>query len=82
MSNQGSEYQELPVESYTSGESKSKVLNKNKIRRARIIGVILLILAGVVMFILAPAAEGNATFGLSFPDDRFQLDALSVPSTG
>ncbi len=82
MSNQGSDYQELPVESYTSGESKSKVLNKNKIRRARIIGVILLILAGVVMFVLAPAAEGNATFGLSFPDDRFQLDALSVPSTG
>lgn len=83
MSTQGNgfEYQELPVEPYAAGEKKTKALTKNKIRRARITGVVLLILAGVVMFILAPAAEGDSTFGLSFPDERFQLEALSVPST-
>lgn len=60
MSNQGEgyEYQQPPVESYAAGEKKTKVLTKNKIRRARIVGIVLLILSGVVMFILAPAAEG------------------------
>lgn len=73
------EFERAPIESYVSNEAKSNVLSKSKIRRAKILGIIMLLLSAVVMFVLAPASQGIATFGLSFPDDKFQLDALEIP---
>ncbi len=82
MSDHSAEFEQAPIESYENRKSKSKVLSKSKVRRAKIIGVVLLLLAAVVMLVLAPASEGIATFGLSFSDDKFQLDSLAIPSTG
>ncbi len=82
MSEQSAQFDRSPIESYESKEAKTNTLSKSKVRRARIIGIVLLLLAAVVMLILAPASEGVATFGLSFPDDKFQLSSLAIPSTG
>lgn len=51
-------------------------------RRATIIGVILLALAGVVLgiFALGVPGEARSTFGLSLPTDTIQGVALTVPS--
>ena len=73
---------ELPEESYAYGEKRTKELTKAQIRRARILGIIMLVLSGVVMFIFAPAADGAATFGLSLADENVQLDPVAIPSTG
>ena len=81
MSDRSAEFEQTPVESYLSKEVKSNVLSKSKVRRAKIIGIVMLFLAAVVMFVLAPASQGVATFGLSFSDEKFQLSALAIPST-
>lgn len=73
---------ELPEESYAYGEKRTKELTKAQIRRARILGIVMLVLSGVVMFIFAPAADGAATFGLSLADESVQLDPVAIPSTG
>lgn len=81
MSDHSADFERAPIESYESTETKSNVLSKSKVRRAKILGIIMLLLSAVVMFVLAPASQGIATFGLSFPEDKFQLDALAIPST-
>jgi len=81
MSDRGAEFEQAPIQSYENKQAKSNVLSKSKVRRAKILGIVMLLLAGFVMFVLAPASQGIATFGLSFPDDKFQLDALAIPST-
>lgn len=73
---------QLPEESYTYGEKRTKELTKAQIRRARIVGVVMLVLSGVVMFLFAPVANGDATFGLSLEGERIQLDPLAIPSSG
>ena len=73
-----------PRESYAYGEKRTKALTKSQIRRARISGIVMLLLAAVTMAFFVPAVEGtgSATFGLSGPEDVVQLAPLSVPTTG
>ena len=73
-----------PRESYAYGAKRTKSLTKSQIRRARISGIVMLLLAAVTMifFVPAVAGTGSATFGLSTPEDAVQLAPLSVPTTG
>lgn len=74
----------VPSESYAYAERRTRALTKPQIRRARISGIVMLVLAAVTMvfFVPAVAGTGSATFGLSTPDDTVQLNPLSVPTTG
>jgi len=74
----------VPSESYAYGERRTKTLTKSQVRRARISGIVMLVLAAVTMLFFVPAVAGfgSATFGLSTPQDSIQLDPLSVPATG
>ena len=72
----------LPRESYELTGKRTKELTKRQIRKARISGIVLLLLAALVMFVFVPAVSGVSTFGLSTPDDSIQLDSLAVPSAG
>ncbi|MFM8897191.1 MAG: ABC transporter permease, partial [Actinomycetales bacterium] len=73
-----------PSESYAYAERRTKALTKSQIRRARISGIVMLLLAAVTMvfFVPAVAGTGSATFGLSMPDESIQLSPLSLPATG
>jgi simple sugar transport system permease protein len=70
-----------PVEPYAAGARRVKELTQSQIRRARITGVIMLLLSAFVVVFFIPNAEGVATFGLSTVDDGIQLNALVVPVT-
>ncbi len=59
MSEQSAQFDRSPIESYESKEAKTNTLSKSKVRRARIIGIVLLLLSAIVMLILAPASEGG-----------------------
>jgi simple sugar transport system permease protein len=74
------EFAKEPVESYELTASKTKELTKSQIRKARISGFVLFVLAAVVMFYFAPNATGDATFGLSLPEESVQLSPLAVPA--
>jgi len=65
-------------------ERHSPVMKKSQIRQARISGSIIFGLMAVTLlfFIPAVADTGKATFRLSTPDDRVQLDPLRIPVTG
>lgn len=59
------------------------VRTPKEIRRARILGVVYLLLALFVLFVFARGAEGDATFGLARPTDRFLNDLqLTLPAAG
>lgn len=70
-----------PEESYAASGKKTRVLTHRQIRKARITGVVMLVLAVIVMLVFVPAAEGTATWRLSFPDETIQLPALELPAT-
>ena len=72
----------MPRESYELTGKRTKELTKRQIRKARISGIVLLLLSGLVMLVFVPAVSGVSTFGLSTPDDAIQLDSLAVPSAG
>lgn len=74
------EFAKEPVESYELTGTKTKELTKSQIRKARISGFVLFALAAVVMFYFAPNATGDATFGLSLPEESLQLSPLAVPA--
>ena len=76
--------EKAPVESYEQTGRRTKELTRSQITRARISGIVMLLLAAVVMFVFVPATSGlgAATFGLSTSSDVIQLPPLSVPSTG
>ncbi len=67
-------------ESYTDAAKPTKELTKGQIRRARITGFVLFVLAAVVMLLLAPGVNGDSTFGLSLPEEAVQLNPLAVPA--
>ncbi|MCX6423696.1 MAG: ABC transporter permease, partial [Actinobacteria bacterium] len=71
-----------PIESYEVTGKRTKELTRRQIKKARITGIVMFVLAAIVMFFLAPAAAGTSTFGLSFADETIQLPPLSVPSQG
>lgn len=73
---------DMPEESYSYGEKRTRELTKGQIRRARILGVVMLVLAAAVVFLLIPGATGTATFDLSLADEQVQLAPLAIPSTG
>lgn len=50
------------------------------IRRARIIGIVLLVLAGIVAIIFASGTVGDSTFGLGKSGDMFPDLVLTVPA--
>lgn len=72
-------FERPPAESYTAPQRRTRELNRSQIKRARITGVVMLLLAAVVVVFFIPNAEGVATFGLSTTDDTIQLEALVVP---
>jgi len=68
-----------PTESYEKAEPRTKELTRSQIKRARVTGVVMLLLAAAVVVLFIPNAEGVATFGLSGSSDTIQLEALVVP---
>ncbi len=60
---------------------RTRALNKSQIKRARISGIVMLVLSAFVMAFFIPNAEGVATFGLSGSGETIQLDALAIPVT-
>lgn len=73
---------DMPEESYSYSEKRTRELTKGQIRRARVLGVVMLVLAAVVVLLLVPNASGEATFDLSLADEQVQLAPLAIPSTG
>ncbi len=52
-----------------------------EVRRARIVGIVLLVMAGAVLWLFATGVEGDSTFRLTRPGDRFaDFPDLVVPS--
>jgi simple sugar transport system permease protein len=72
-------FERPPVEPYAAPEPRTRELNRSQIKRARITGIVMLLLAAAVVVLFIPNAEGVATFGLSTSDDAIQLEALVVP---
>ena len=68
-----------PTESYAADAPRKKELTRSQVRRARITGVVMLLLAAAVAVLFIPNAEGVATFGLSGSGETVQLQALVVP---
>ena len=68
-----------PAESYDRSEPRTRELNRSQIKRARITGIIMLLLSAAVAVLFLPNAEGVATFGLSSRTETIQLEALVVP---
>lgn len=73
---------DMPEESYAYSEKRTRELTKGQVRRARILGVVMLALAASVVFLLIPGTTGDATFDLSLADEQVQLAPLAIPSTG
>lgn len=73
---------DMPEESYAYTGKRTRELTKGQIRRARILGVVMLALAAAVIFLFIPGATGDATFDLSLADEQVQLAPLAIPSTG
>jgi ABC-type uncharacterized transport system permease subunit len=63
-------------------ESAPKVMSKAQRSRARGIGITLLLLAAFVAIVFASGTEGDASFGLSRPQDTIQIDPLVVSASG
>ncbi|MEX1280925.1 MAG: ABC transporter permease [Acidimicrobiia bacterium] len=59
-----------------------KALSKAQRTRARVIGIVLLLLAGFVAIVFAAGTEGDASFGLSRAQDAIQLGPLVLPAAG
>jgi simple sugar transport system permease protein len=74
-------FEKPSVEPYEAKEKNVRELNRSQIRRARISGIVMLLLAVVVATVFIPNAEGVATFGISTSDDAIQLDPLVIPVT-
>jgi ABC-type uncharacterized transport system permease subunit len=74
-------YEKPAVEPYAAGARRVKELTKGQIKRARITGVVMLVLSAFVVVFFIPNVSGVATFGLSTVDDGIQLSALVVPVT-
>ncbi|MBM3668468.1 MAG: ABC transporter permease [Actinobacteria bacterium] len=73
---------DMPEESYAYSEKRTRELTKGQVRRARILGVVMLVLAAAVVLLLIPGTTGVATFDLSLSDEQVQLAPLAIPSTG
>jgi simple sugar transport system permease protein len=76
-----STFEKAPAESYELTGKRTRELTKSQIKRARISGIVMLVLSAFVVVFFIPNAEGFATFGLSTIDDDIQLEALVVPVT-
>lgn len=72
-------YEKPDVEPFEAAEKRTKALTKGQITRARVVGVVMLLLAAVVVLVFLPNVEGEATFGLSMPYESIQLDPLVIP---
>jgi len=70
------------TEAYELTGRKSKILSRSQIRKARISGIVLLLLAALVVLVFVPAVSGVSTFGISTVADAIQLSPISVPSAG
>ncbi len=70
------------VEAYEVTEGKTKILSRSQIRKARISGVALFLMAAVIMLVFVPAVNGVSTFGISTVTDFIKLSPISVPSAG
>lgn len=74
-------YEKEQVEPYEAHERRTKELTKSQITRARVSGVVMLVLAAFVVAVFIPNAQGVATFGLSTARDAVQVGDLVVPVT-
>lgn len=72
-------FERPPVESYAATGKRAKALNASRIKRARVTGIVMLIMAAAVVVLFLPNVEGVATFGLSLPAETIQLEPLEVP---
>ena len=69
-----------PVEPNIGHDSAHLGLSKARVRRARITGAVLVIMAVFVALVFVPQSSGDSTFGLSTTQDRIQLQPLSIAS--
>lgn len=76
-----STFEKAPVEPYEATGKRTRELTKSQIKRARISGIVMLLLSAFVVVFFIPNAEGVATFGLSGGSEAIQLEALVVPVT-
>jgi simple sugar transport system permease protein len=76
-----STFEKAPTESYELTGKRTRALTRSQIKRARISGIVMLVLSAFVVVFFIPNAEGVATFGLSTIDYGIQLEALVVPVT-
>jgi simple sugar transport system permease protein len=74
-------YEKPPTESYEVTGRRTKELTRGQIKKARITGIVMLLLSAFVVVVFIPNVSGVATFGLSTVDDTIQLSALVVPVT-
>jgi ABC-type uncharacterized transport system permease subunit len=72
----------MPSEGYELTGKRTKELTGKQIRKARISGIVLLVMSALVMLVFVPAVSGVSTFGLSTSTDIVQLSPLAVPSAG
>jgi simple sugar transport system permease protein len=66
----------------TTTEQTPEVRTPAEIRRAKVLAIVYLVLAGISLFVFTIGAEGSATFTLSRPTDTFQLPDLTVSVAG
>jgi ABC-type uncharacterized transport system permease subunit len=66
----------------TAAAAPAKVMSRAQRARARGIGITLLALSAFVAIFFASGTEGDATFGLSRPQDTIQLEPLVVSASG
>lgn len=76
-----SAFEKAPAESYASTGTRTRSLTTSQVKRARISGIVMLLLSACVVVLFIPNAEGIATFGLSGSGETIQLEALAVPVT-
>lgn len=74
-----STFEKPAVESYAATGRRTKALNASQIKRARVTGIVMLMMAAAVVVLFLPNVEGVATFGLSLPAETIQLEPLEVP---
>ena len=71
------------IEQPGTGQTAEVIRTPADIRRARVIGIVYILMALMVLWIFARGTTGDATFGLTRPTDRFKdFPDLVVPAAG
>lgn len=70
----------MTVTTETTTTPSGRVMSRSQRNRARVIGIVLFVLAGLVAIFFASGVEGDSSFGLSRPTETIELAPLVLPS--